>query len=367
MTNFLRHASHKGLLFVAVVFTAALAAGTALAAGALSGSGAKPPAKPLDAAVHDALAAKPVEGVTARIKFTNKLITSSNLQGTGSNPLLTGATGRLWAAADGRLRLELQSDGGDAQISSDGTTASLYDAKSNTVYRMALPKPDAGKDAKDGAHGAPSLKQVQDAIAHVAESAGLSGATPTDVAGHPAYSVRATPKRDGGLVGAAQLAWDAATGTPLRLALYATGTTQPVLELTATDITYGPVDAAALAAKTPAGAKVVTVDTPSKPGSGGNAGGSSKSSFSANAPAKLAGMARSGVRQLDHGALVTYGQGPGGIAVLEQPASADGKAAPPTKVVTALGTLLRFQRGGVEYTVAGSVPETVADAAARAL
>jgi len=34
---------------------------------------------------------------------------------------------------------------------------------------------------------------------------------------------------------------------------------------------------------------------------------------------------------------------------------------------TALGTIVRFSRGGVEYTVAGSVPPAVAEAAARHL
>ena len=34
---------------------------------------------------------------------------------------------------------------------------------------------------------------------------------------------------------------------------------------------------------------------------------------------------------------------------------------------TALGTVLRFSRGGVDYIVAGSVPPAAAEAAARAL
>ena len=34
---------------------------------------------------------------------------------------------------------------------------------------------------------------------------------------------------------------------------------------------------------------------------------------------------------------------------------------------TALGTMVRFTRGGVAYTVIGSVPAAAADAAARAL
>ena len=37
------------------------------------------------------------------------------------------------------------------------------------------------------------------------------------------------------------------------------------------------------------------------------------------------------------------------------------------ELATALGTVLRFDRGGVRYTVIGSVPPAAAEAAARAL
>jgi hypothetical protein len=91
------------------------------------------------------------------------------------------------------------------------------------------------------------------------------------------------------------------------------------------------------------------------------------------------------------GALVTYGQGLGGIAVIEQPATAasskqlnlsqgGGEHAHgitlPTVTVngttaqeldTALGTVVRFTRSGVTYTVLGSVKPSVADSAARGL
>jgi hypothetical protein len=102
------------------------------------------------------------------------------------------------------------------------------------------------------------------------------------------------------------------------------------------------------------------------------------------------------VQLLDWGghpaALVTYGQNLGGVMVIEQskdtaksagPAGASGKNGPdhrglnlPTVSIngasgqeldTALGTIVRFDRGGVTYTVVGSVPAAAADAAARAL
>jgi hypothetical protein len=37
------------------------------------------------------------------------------------------------------------------------------------------------------------------------------------------------------------------------------------------------------------------------------------------------------------------------------------------ELATSLGTLLQFSRGGVDYTVVGSVPAAAAEAAARGL
>ena len=120
--------------------------------------------------------------------------------------------------------------------------------------------------------------------------------------------------------------------------------------------------------------------------------------FTLSAPATLAkvGLQRQSVQLLDWGgtpaALVTYGQGLGGIAVSEQ--TAKGQSSSPsssgssqnggqgsglslptvsitgasgTALDTALGTVLTFSSGGVDYTVLGSVPPTAADDAATAL
>src|SRR6476659_4198475 len=106
------------LIALLVAVAAVIAGGTAIATGAVGG-GPVPPAKPLANAVHAAVTAPEVNGITAKITFTNKLIDSSSLQGGG--PILKGATGRLWLGDGHKLRLELQSDNGDAQIVSDGT------------------------------------------------------------------------------------------------------------------------------------------------------------------------------------------------------------------------------------------------------
>ena len=112
--------------------------------------------------------------------------------------------------------------------------------------------------------------------------------------------------------------------------------------------------------------------------------------FALTAPKTLVGLPRRSVSLIDMSgtpaALVTYGQNLGGIAVIEQAqAGASPQAAtggdnrglslPPVTINgatgheldTALGTVVQFSRGGVDYTVLGSVPAAAADAAARAL
>ena len=377
------------LLIVSATAVAALAA--VLVVQASGGSGGTPPPKALAQAIQDALNAPKVEGITARIKFTNHLIASGALPNGAGSSLLTGATGRLWATADGRLRLELQSTAGDAQILSDGKTLTVYDASSNTVYKVALPaqKPETGTTPADTP---PTLAKIEEALTKLGSYADLSGATPDNVAGQPAYTLRLTPKHDGGLLGAVSVAWDAAQGVPLRAAIYAQGDSNPVLELTATDITYGPVANADVNISPPAGAKVVDLSPPSSsapdkktPPVTGKAAVAAAVPFTLQAPDTLVGLPLKEVRLIDSGgtpgAAVVYGEGLGAIVVLER--KPDAKAGSPGglemlpkvsingatghELPTALGTLIQFEKGGVAYTLVGSLPSAAAEAAARAL
>ena len=118
----------------------ALGVGAAAAVAAGRGGGPVPPAKPLSKALHDSLAASAPVGVTARIRFTNRLFPSGALAGPVGSALMSGASGRLWATADGRGRLELQSDAGDVQIVWNQKQVTVFDASTNTVYRATLPQ-----------------------------------------------------------------------------------------------------------------------------------------------------------------------------------------------------------------------------------
>jgi len=390
--SFLRRISTRSLIALAVAVVVLAAGGTAIAVAAGSG-GATPPAKPLDQAIQDALAAKAPDGVTARIEFTNKLFPSGALLGQTGSALLSGASGRLWLTGDGRGRLELQSDAGDVQIVWNTQDVSIYDASSNTVYRVTLPAGAA--DSGSGSSGQPpTLAEIDKVLADVGVHWALSEATPTNVAGQPAYEVAASPRHDGGLLGSLALAWDATQGTPLRAAISAQGSPSPVLGLTVTDISYGSVPASDVDIAAPASAKVVDLSSHTN---GNDAGGSATpavtgldavraaADFTVVAPDTLVGLPRRDVRLVggsdSKAVVVVYGQGLGAIVVAERKAdgagagggmasslpkvSLDGLTA--HELATQLGTILEWERAGVTFVLAGSVPPAAAETAARSL
>ncbi len=389
----------------------AIAGGSAIAVAASNG-GPVPRPEPLAQAVRGTLTASSVPGISARVTFTNHLIDASNIQGT--DPLLQGASGRLWLSpSTDQLRLELQSDNGDAQAVVSNGSFWIYDPTSHTVYEGTLPaqSADGSKHKKTGSDAIPSLAQIQSQLSKLAQHINISGAIPSDVAGQAAYTMQVSPKHDGGLLGDAQLAWDAVHGVPLRFAVYARGDSSPVLELKATDVSFGQVPSSDFNVSPPSGSKVVKVSSSGAshsalrrargasakrargPEVSGAAAVASHLPFTLLAPSSLVGLPQQSVKLLDWGgspaALVTYGQNLGGIAVIEQSASSAGKpggssqggdhgqglslptvsinGATGQELDTALGTVIRFTSGNVAYTVLGSVPAAAAEAAARAL
>jgi hypothetical protein len=280
----------------------------------------------------------------------------------------------------------------------------IYDASSNTVYRATLP--DGSKDAtRPQRHDGEklTLAKIQRVLDRLAETWTVSGAEPGTAAGRPAYTVKISPQGDGGLLGAVQVAWDAVRGAPLRAAVYARGEADPVLELAATEVSYDAVPDSAIDVAPPAGAKVDDLT------SGGDrargharrrpaADAATRSvpavrralGFDLAAPETLAGLPRRAVRlvTLDAkpAALAIYGKGRGAIGVLQRAAgTSDGAprhrdgdrslrlpqidvdGSPATELATPLGTIVTFERDGVAYVVAGSVPRDAAEKVARAL
>jgi hypothetical protein len=388
--NILRRASTTRLAIAGVLVVAvAAAASIALA----SRSGPTPPKRSLAAAIHHSLSGRPVAGVSARVRFSNHLFPSGALPG-AAQPLLSGATGRLWAG-NGEVRVELQADNGDTEVGFDGHTAIVYDVASNTAYEMAMPKHRAPADhSGDAGHGVPSVGRIQALLGKLAQHVLLSSAIPGDIAGQPSYTVRVSPKHDGGLLGAVEFAFDANRAVPLKVAVLSQGDSSPVLALTVTDISFGSVSAGDLAVHLAPGTKVVRVHPPHPPAApagsrqhaevAGPGAVAAAVPFKLNAPSSLVGVPRQDVRLIDGAgspaAVAVYGHGLGAIVLVEQQAGKNADAgtlgslprisidgASGHELATALGTAIQFQRGGVRYTLVGSLPAAAAEAAARAL
>jgi outer membrane lipoprotein-sorting protein len=357
--NLFRRLPLSRLLVLCGLIVAIGASATALASAL--GGGPTPAAKPLAQAIHDSLAGPPADGMSANITLTNHLLEGANLAGGGeaaSNPLLNGASGRLWIAKDGRARLELQAEKGDTQVIYDGHTVSVYDASTNTLYRYTPKEAAAPNHASEsGDHETPSVAKIEEALAHLGKHADVSGATPTDVGGQPAYTVRVSPKEGGSLFGGVELSFDAAHAVPLRAAVYSSSSSSPVIELAASDVTYGAVAGSVFAFSPPADAKVEDISAPSSAGHDRRA--------SAGSRAKL----------------TTRGHGIGSIAVVEAPVKdhatqpggledlpkVDVNGVKASELRTALGTILTFERAGVRYVLAGSVPPAAVESIARGL
>jgi outer membrane lipoprotein-sorting protein len=340
-----------------------IALGASLAALALAlGSGTKPPAKPLAQAVHDALegaGGDSIKGVSANIKLTNHLLEGTGLAtgedqagGLLSNPLLSGASGRLWIARDGRVRLELQAERGDTQVLYDGSTVSVYDASTNTLYRYKIP-PEQQADRAEHHHEVPPLAKIEEGLDKLSKHALVSGATPANVAGRPAYTVRVAPREGGSLIGGAELSFDAANGVPLRGAIYSSRGSDPVVELAATEVSFGPVEDSVFSFTPPAGVKVEEVVAEKDP--------------------------QSGSERASRPKLSTHGTGVTAIELIESRADAHGGHAPEglpqvdingtkaSELKTALGTVLSFERSGVRYLVASALDAGAIEAFARGL
>jgi outer membrane lipoprotein-sorting protein len=384
--SFLRRLSTRSLIAL-VAAVCAVAIGGAAIAVAAGGSGPAPAPQPLDQAIQGALTATHPAGVTARVTFTNKLFPSGALLGQTGSALMSGASGRLWITADGHGRIELQSDAGDVQIVWNDQTISVYDASSNTVYRADLPS--GTTSAASGAGSPPALSDIDNFLTELGAHWTVSDAQPTNVGGQPAYSVSVSPKHDGGLLGSVELAWDAVAGVPLRIGIDAQGSSSPVLELAVTQISYGAVAASDVDITPPAGAKVVDLGTGPQSGSGGStpavtglAAVQAAAPFPVVAPDSLVGLPRQDVRLVGgKTAIVLYGQGLGGIVLIQR--QADSSSTPagamsglPTvsldgltahELATQLGTVLQWQSGGTSFVLAGSLPAAAAEAAARAV
>jgi hypothetical protein len=374
LTLWVRTASTARLVAAGVAVAAAFVAANAFAARDTSGAKPPPPATLAELTLRE-LGGTGAEGISANFHYADSLVPTTSLipqasAGGSSLPLVTGADGRLWYA-HGRLRMEFQTSQGDTQLEVHGTHALMYDASDGTAFAASLPSIATLSHLRSGLAGASQL------LGRVRSTLRISTPEPGVTAGRPSYTVRMTPIRSSGLLSMVALAVDADTGTPLHLDVYGRGQPKPLVEFALSNVHYGPVDPSVFRLRLPFGMHPVPVQFGSAPSLG--------ATVSCAAPARLGGLALRSCREASRanelpGKLVIYGRSFGSVVVLEQPgggdpggglwgllpgvsvAGADGR-----ELVTPLGTVVRFARGGITYTVVGSLPRRVVEAVARGL
>ena len=383
--SYLRHISTRRLLALVAGCALAIGVGAAAIALAAGGTGTTPPPKPLADAIHDALAAPQPAGVTARIDFTNHLVDAASLQ--GADPLLTGAKGRLWASGD-KLRLELQASdagggAGDVQVLLDGDR--LHGHRPRREHRLPdrrfrrTPARRAGSRPKSPCR---RVARIQQALTSLA--AGRDGVRRAAGQRRRPARLHASGSRRATTAGCwAAPSWRGTPSTASRCARPSSpaGNGNPVLELRATDISFGPVAAgdldragargrqgrrpqparrAARARRTQEASSRSRASTPCRP----------RCRSRSSRPTSSSASRASEVRLIDHGGTPgrarhlrrgprrdrgdpdrrragqdrrTAGM-PGGSSLPK--ISINGASG--QELDTALGTVLRFQRGGVD-------------------
>ncbi len=374
LTLWVRTASTTTLVAVGAAVAAVFVAANVVAS--LDRSGVEPPEPAsLPELTLRELGGSGPEGISANFRYVDSLVPATSLvpqasAGGSPLPLLTGANGRLWYA-NGRLRMEFQTDQGDTQLVVKGTHALMYDASDGTAFAAELPSIATLGRIRTGLAGASEL------LGRVRSSLEVSAPAPGVTAGRPSYTVDMAPRRSPGLLSKVALSVDADTGTPLLLDVYGRGQAKPLVEFALSNVHYGAVDPSVFKLRLPFGMHPLPVRFGGPPSLG--------ATVSCSAPDELAGLPLRSCRQASRpdelpGRLLIYGRSFGSVVVLEEPGGGDPgggiwgllpsvavHGGEGRELVTPLGAVVRFARGGVTYTVLGSLPQAVVEAAARGL
>ncbi|MDN5857241.1 MAG: outer membrane lipoprotein carrier protein LolA [Pseudonocardia sp.] len=177
------------------------------------------------------------------------------------------STARVWSGGEGRVRLQLPSPGAERTFVSDGTTFWAWDSATREVVTGKAGEQHPRRTGSDPAAAAREL------IDKLRATSTLSVDGTAEVAGRPVYELVLAPlASERTLLREVRIAVDGEQRMPLRLVVLANGSTEPVLSLGFTDITFGPQDPSLFTFTPPPGATVKPAPQRSAPGTPGPGG-----------------------------------------------------------------------------------------------
>ncbi len=375
LTLWVRTASTARLVAVGAAVAVVFVAANAFAALDTGGAKPPPPATLSELTLRELGGTGP-EGISANFRYANSLVPTTSLipqasAGGSSLPLVTGADGRLWYSG-GRLRLEFQTSQGDTQLVVHGTHALMYDASDGTAFAATLPSIATLGGLRTGLAGATQL------LGRLRSSLRISAPVPGVTAGRPSYTVEMAPVESSGLPHQGD-----ARGRRRHRHAAARSTSTAAARRSRWSSSRSRTSTTARSTRrcSSCGCRSGCSRCPCASAARRRSGRPS----TARRPAQLGGLPLQSCREASRadelpGRLLVYGHSFGSVVVLEQPGGGDPggglwgllpsvsvSGADGRELVTPLGTVIRFARGGITYTVVGSLPRPVVEAVARGL
>jgi len=242
----------------AAVAAAILGGGAAIGAVA---AGADPTLPPRSAAqlLVDVQTAR-LDGLSGTVVLRSELglpeLPSVAPRGTGLGTLLSGThTLRVWYSGPDRARVALLSTLGETDLIRNGRDVWLWSSQENSASHRTLPSADTPPPPLTVPGMTPD-QVARAALAAIDPSTRVTTDGSAHVAGRDAYELVLTPRDGASLVGSVRVAIDATEHVPLRVLVYARGSSAPAIEVAFTDISFARPDADQFVFNPPPGAKV---------------------------------------------------------------------------------------------------------------
>src|SRR5690242_585326 len=178
---------------------------------------------------------------------------------TSLSSLLTGShTIKVWYSSPGHFRLAVPQSLSESDVIRDGRTAWLWQSTLNKVTKFTLPAHAPEKTVPR--QPVTPQQAAQQVLAAVGPTTTVRVDSNVTVAGQAAYALVLAPKDARSLVGQVQIDVDGHNGVPLRLQVFARGSSSPAFQVGYTDIAFVKPAAADLSFSPPPGATVSQVN-----------------------------------------------------------------------------------------------------------
>ena len=172
--------------------------------------------------------------------------------------LVTGAhTLRVWYGGKQQQRLALLGQLSETDIVHNGKDVWSYSSTTREVTHSTLTQEQSSTLAKPGVAGITPQAAADAALKAIDPSTAVQVDSTARVAGRAAYQLVLNPKDTRSLIGSVRVAIDARTSVPLRVQVFAKGSTSPAIQSGFTDVSFKTPDASVFEFVPPAGSTVV--------------------------------------------------------------------------------------------------------------